>query len=202
MSSKADICNLALSHLGVSTEINDLDTERSQEAQTCRRFYDQTRQELLRDFPWQFATQRKTLARVATDPTDDWGYSYRFPSDVLTLHRVQTSLGRLTPRSLQIPFALGSDTSGRLVYTDDSAGVFFATMDVTDPAMFTPDFVQLFALKLAAWIAPRITNGDEFKLGERAMQMYAYQLMIARANAASEQDLGVPLDSEFITERG
>lgn len=202
MSSIADICNLALSHLGVSVEIQDLDTERSLEAQACRRFYVPTRRELLRDFPWPFAQRKYTLALVETFTAGEWAYSYRFPADALAVSRSVTSLGRLTTRALQPPFSLGSDTVGRLVYSSESPGEFWVTVDVTDTEQYPPDFVQAFALKLAAWIAPRITNGDESKLGERALRLYAYQLSIARANAANEQDLGQPIDSEFITERG
>jgi hypothetical protein len=75
-----DICNLALSHVGVSTEIANLDTERSKEAQACRRFYEPTREEVLRAFAWPFATRFVDLQLVEEEPNDEWAYSYRYPA--------------------------------------------------------------------------------------------------------------------------
>ena len=39
---KTELCNLALSKLGISTFIADVDTEKSLEAQACRKWFDIT----------------------------------------------------------------------------------------------------------------------------------------------------------------
>ena len=56
MSSKTVICNLSLSHLGISKEISNIDTERSAAAEACRRWFNLARDETFRDFNWPFAT--------------------------------------------------------------------------------------------------------------------------------------------------
>jgi hypothetical protein len=85
---KVSICNVALSHLANSTEIQDLDAEPSKEAQACRRLFDLTRDEVLRDFPWPFATASAALTLFASNPNTEWGYSYRMPAGKLFFRRI------------------------------------------------------------------------------------------------------------------
>src|SRR4051812_32897245 len=85
------ICNMALGHLAVGKAIGAL-TEASQEARACLRFYEQARDEVLRDFPWPFATTVEALALVAVQPTTEWGYSYRYPLNCLALRRIPSGV--------------------------------------------------------------------------------------------------------------
>ena len=55
---------MAISHLGVGKEIENFDTENSEEANACRRFYRVALEASLRDFSWPFATQNITLALI------------------------------------------------------------------------------------------------------------------------------------------
>jgi len=61
MSSKTEISNMALSHLGVGYEIQNIETEQSQEATACRRYYDIALQTTLTDYPWPFAIVTSAL---------------------------------------------------------------------------------------------------------------------------------------------
>jgi hypothetical protein len=90
---KVSICNVALSHLANSTEIQDLDAEPSKEAQACRRLFDLTRDEVLRDFPWPFATASAALTLFASNPNTEWGYSYRMPAGKLFFRRILSGVG-------------------------------------------------------------------------------------------------------------
>ena len=76
-SSKTEIANLAISHLGIGKTIANLELEKSQEAIACRRFYDTVRDSSLRDFPWPFAGKIQALALVS----NEWLYAYQYPSD-------------------------------------------------------------------------------------------------------------------------
>lgn len=49
------ICELALGHLGMSDTITDVTVDQTAVARAFRRFYDQTRDEVLTAFPWTFA---------------------------------------------------------------------------------------------------------------------------------------------------
>lgn len=50
-----EICELTLGHLGMSDEITSIDTDQTAVARAFRRFYAQTRDEVLTAFPWTFA---------------------------------------------------------------------------------------------------------------------------------------------------
>ena len=60
--SAVSISNMALGHLG-SKPIASID-ENTQGARYCKIFYDVTRDETLRDFPWNFAETRVTGFRL------------------------------------------------------------------------------------------------------------------------------------------
>lgn len=202
MLSAVDLCNLALSHLGVSTEIANLETEKSKEAQACRRFYPVTRDEALRDFPWPFATAIGALALVEEAPTVEWGYAYRYPAACLAVRRILSGAGRVERPDTRIPYRIARDAAGLLILTDQPQAEAEWTVLVDDPQQYPPDFVAAVALLLAANIAPRVTGGDQFKLGALAFQKYLLSVDKARATAANEESADRPADSEFLTVRG
>lgn len=204
MASKTAICNMALSHLAHGQEIANVDTERSKEAEACRRFYDVAVDFLLRSFPWNWAKKTVALALVEEEPDDHWDYSYRMPSDALAFRYLHNGVSRRETADLRTKFTIGADDTGGLIYTDytNTDGVYGVyTYRVTDPEKFPPDFTMALSMYLAALIAPRVTGGDQFKLGQRAMQMYDYQITQAKIADANQGAPDLPLDSEFINVR-
>jgi hypothetical protein len=195
MTAKIDICNLALSHLANSSEIADLDAEQSKEAQACRRFFDVTRDEVLRDFPWPFAMTQGALAQVAVNPTIEWGYSYRLPTGCLNFRRILSGI-RNDTRQSRILYRLGQDDTGDLIYTDQSSAQAEWTTRITNTERFRPDFVLALSYLLAFRIGPRVA-GDKVKVVADAQQNYYVQLYKAKANAANEEQLDDSPDSEF-----
>src|SRR5687768_841518 len=125
MASPVSICNMALSHVGISKEIASIDPpDKNDQARACARFYEEDRDECLRDFPWAFARRIVELALVetlATDGTRDWAYSYRMPSDYLGHARMLNGLGirpAMETELSRVPFSLASDEDGLLLYAD------------------------------------------------------------------------------------
>lgn len=202
MASKTEICNQAISHLAIGKEIGNVETEKSQEAAACRRFYDTTLDEILRDYPWPFATKMVTLALVQDTPNQEWRHSYRYPPDCLMLRRVLS--GRRTDVSeSRVPTKVAKDEAGLLIYCDQDAAQIEYTARVLDPLRYPPDFVSAFALLLAAKTGKRITGGDPFKLTERALELYALAISKAQKNATNEETVDrTPAPSEFERERG
>lgn len=199
--SEIAICNMALSHLGVAKEIANLETENSQEAAACRRFFAQARDNTLRDYPWPFATKIEALALVEEEPNDEWGYSYRVPSDFVRLRRILSG-ERNDTRQTRVSYRIVRDTAGLLIYTDQENAEIEYTIRETDPTRYPSDFVMALSLRLAAYIAPRLTGGDPFKLGERALQLHEYEIRKAQSSATIEEQADDNPDSEFIRERG
>jgi hypothetical protein len=200
MASETEIANLALSHLNIGKEIANLETEKSEEAGACRRFYDTARDETLRDFAWPFATKFVTLAPVADNPTTEWGKSYRYPSDCVFFRRILSGL-RNDTRQSRVPYKVTQDAAGLLIFTDLADAVAEFTIRETDPSKYPSDFTMAFSMRLAALIAPRLTGGDPFKVGERAMRLYQIEIERARATAFNEQQNEEPPESEFIRAR-
>ncbi len=199
-SSTTAIANLAISHLGIGKEIANLDTERSAEAQACRRFYETAREITLRDFAWPFATKINELGLVEEDPNDEWAFSYRYPTDCLTVRRILSGI-RNDNRQSRVPYRVTRDSSGLLIYTDMEDAELEYTIDETDVSRFPADFVMALSFLLATYTAPRLTGGDPFKLGPRAMELYQLELSKARATAANEEQAEELPDAEMIRVR-
>lgn len=200
MATKIGIINQALSHLAISKEISNLDTDRSEEAATARRFYDTALEDTLRDFKWPFATRIAALALVETDPNDEWDYSYRYPTDCLRVRRILSGI-RNDTRQSRVPYKVASDSQGILIFTDQEDAEIEYTVRFEDPQFYPSDFAMAFSYCLAYLMAPRITGGDQFRLGDRAFKLYQYQLSKAESNALNEEQAEEEPESQFVRDR-
>lgn len=96
-------CNMALSHLGISNQIQSLTPpDQSNQASVCNLWYPICRDELLQTAPWNFAYQYVNLVQEpmpsVTGPQQGlaapgWQYSYQYPSDCLQPVAVTTLAG-------------------------------------------------------------------------------------------------------------
>lgn len=202
--SETTICNMALGHCGDSDGIASFD-ETSAAARACRLFYEQARDEVIQELAPSFARRSAALGLV-TDYTAgtafyEYGYSYRYPADALSVVRIQNGSTRLATGTNRPVWRVMSDDDGGLLFMDQADAIVEYTVRVTDTSRYTPDFVQVLALKLAAYIAPSLTGGDPTKLRERNLALYAQQLRIARWNDAQGQQADVQADSGLVTAR-
>lgn len=96
---------------------------------------------------------------VTADPTPDWAYAYRVPSAALVVRRLVDG-NRVPIRSNRPVYRLGSDSSGPLLYTDESTDVVIEyTADVAE-ADWPSDFAMGVAGILAFHVAPLLAEGD------------------------------------------
>lgn len=200
MASKTEICNLAISHIGISKEIANIETEKSAEAAACRRFYAPAREEAFRDFGHPFATKFVALALIESTPNTDWDYSYRYPSDCERPTKI-VGAARNDSRQSRISYIVASDSAGRIIYTDEQNAVLKYTSLITDETVYPQDVVMMLSLLIASYIAARLTRGDPFKMGERAFNLYLRSRAKAEANAFNEQQDDEVVNSEFIRDR-
>lgn len=200
MASQTEIANLALSHLGIGKEISNLETERSEEAGACRRYFDIALDMVLSDFSWPFATKIADLALVESTPNDEWAYSYRYPTDCLKARRVLSG-NRNDNRQSRVPYKIANDTSGIILFCDFTDAQMEYTARVSDPVLFPSDFTIALSYLIASFIAPRITSGDRFGLTKEMMQFYKMSLLQAQASAVNEEQPDQEPDSEFIRVR-
>jgi hypothetical protein len=82
-----EICNQSLSMIGDLT-ISSLD-EQNKPARLCKQFYPLSRDKVLSDYNWSFATAYKTLALNSETPEHS-GYKYKYlvPKDMLHIQEV------------------------------------------------------------------------------------------------------------------
>lgn len=191
---------MALSHLGSGKEIADLENESSDEASAMRRFYDEARDKVLRDFNWPFATKVAELTLVESNPTTEWNYSYRYPTDCVNIRRILSG-ARTDNRQTRAPYKIGKDVSGRLIFTDEAEASVEYTERVEAVEIYPSDFVIAFSYLLAMFTAPRVTGGDPFGLGQKSAQLYLQELSNARANSLNEEQPDQSTESELFRAR-
>jgi len=92
--SKADICNLALDHLGQQDSedpVTNIDAPATQTEVICSRWYDVTRCMLLRKHPWNFALKRAILTPTNTAPLFGYTRAFNLPNDFIRLATLEDS---------------------------------------------------------------------------------------------------------------
>lgn len=202
MLSTTEIANVALSHLGIGKEIDDV-TERSQEAAAFRRYFKLALSTVLRDFAWPFATKYVALGLVtefvATDKSE-YRFAYRKPADALTIRKIGSGIRRDTADTM-VPFTESFDNDGVLILTDLREARVEYTAYTEATSIYPDDFTMALTYKLASLIAPRLSAGDPFKRGDACQGQYFFELSKARANALNEMQVGENLESEFIRAR-
>lgn len=190
MAQDVDVCNLALTFIGSGAEIATL-TEASAEARACNRVYATARDEALGSFPWPFARKQAALGLVsktgdAGHPTTEYTYAYRYPADCLQLRKILSSF-RTDARRTRISYDLLADDVGTLIVTDKQDAVIEYTSTLgQNPGRWTADFQKTMAYYVAHLIAPRLTKGDPFKIGDKCFQLYMRALAGARSCGANE----------------
>jgi len=200
MLSKTDIANMAISHIGYGKEISNLALENSEEASVCRRFYDISRDSTLRDFPWPFAMVSASLNLIEENPNSEWSYSYRYPSDCIYVRRI-ISGDKRESRDDRVPYKIGKDGSGLLIYTDQSSAEIEYTQKIDDPSFYTSEFSASLSLRLASYISTRLTKGDPFSLRKNIMSLYAEEIEKVKTNSLNEEQSVKEPESEFIRGR-
>lgn len=198
---KTVIANLAISHLGINKNISNFDTDKSSEGNAVRQFYETSLEQVLSQFRWSFARAYVKLALVQSNPTCEWGYSYRYPSNCLLVRRILSGLRTDTHQS-RVPFLIGTDAAGGLIYTDMAKAEIEYTFLQQDTSKFTSEFAMSLSLKIAYMIAPQITAGDPFKMRDSIQALYMKSLDQAESNIATEEQPDRDIESEFIRSRG
>lgn len=149
MNSVIQICNIALSHFG-GGEINSLD-EASEPARKCNLYYESSRDQVLRDFPWAFARKVQILA-LTNEIIPGWSYVYQLPSKCLKARRVFNTQNVLAENN---PFDIYED---KIVCNLESAYLEY-TVQVIDPVLFDVKFSQALSYKLASeLVIPLLAN--------------------------------------------
>ena len=159
MSTDVQICNMALSHIGISSILSF--TENSKAARECSRLYAVNRDSVLEDHKWGFATKDVTLSLLANEEPLGWTYAYTYPPDCAKAREIyrgalSSPSATADPGSVpKIDFEVRgtNDLTGRLIATNEESASLIYTGKVTSTVLFSAKFVTALSAKLASVLA-------------------------------------------------
>lgn len=185
--SETSIANIALARIGGWGDdgmLLDVRADPNKAARVCRIFFDDLRDAMLREHPWNFAIKRAELAALVTKPTFEYLYAYQLPSDFLCMVRTNYEADGY----IDVDYRIEGSTSGSpWVVTDESTMKVEYVARITDPNQWDAQFRDCFAQRLAAELAMPLANSNT--LAERLMKVYEDKIRLAWHRDAQE---GVP----------
>ena len=173
ISSETQLCNNALILLGQSTitAIN----EGTPTANVCQQLYAPTRNDLLAQHFWNFATKRVSIASDAVAPVFEWANSYQLPADFFRVKKIYDSDADYIIESDKI--LTDQTTELKLVYI----------AKITDTVAFSPLFTTALIARMAMLLCQQIKGSDSSLPALQQMYMEA----LRTAKIADAQD-GTP----------
>lgn len=212
--SDVDLCNMALSNLGISLGIQSLN-DQTAEGKACKFWYAKTRDQLLKYAPWNFAFFNQALATDGSIVPNSlfaypgWTYSYQYPNDCLQAIAVVTVYGQRLgtyywssywgfpfPANYggfpKIPFKVVQSTASpgqKAILTDIPAPAYLLYIrEVTDTSLFDPLFCDAFSWLLAAKVAGPLRIAVEKVQAANQMAHSACLSALAQCMNEAQQD--------------
>lgn len=182
--SDVDIANRALLLIGAAS-ITSLEEE-TREARLISAVFSTTRDEVLEASPWNFATHRAKLAKLAEVPAFGFSTAYQLPIDFLRLIR---------PNDRDQRFRLEGDQ----FLTDENGANIIYIRRITDPSRYSPLFIAAFASRMAAETMLSF-NGDEQKR-QGMMGIYQEHLSAAAFSDALQSEVEIMGGNDFTDAR-
>lgn len=185
MASDIDVVNSALSRLGEQPLLALSDP--SPPGRLATRTYDDIRDALLREYPWNFATKRGSLAASPTAPLWGFAFAYTLPSDNLRLIEIE-NVGDQDWRN----------ESGTIV-TDMTAPLNIRYIQLVSVDAMDSTFREALAARLAMeWAEPLVQTTS---VVNAMATLYRNKLQVARV-ADGQEDRQKVIDApDFIDAR-
>ncbi len=184
MSSKTDICNLALSRFG-GGKINSLD-DGTETARLLDINYDNCLEAVLRAFPWNFARMIQELA-LTDDSTPGYLYVYQYPANCVNLLRIyDENNARLYTDKPE--FKIITNGTERFIACDVPNAYAEYTYKAAIPDIYDPLFVKALSYLLAS----EICNAQSGNSGKASEMLQKYQLAISEAQHLNAVENNIP----------
>jgi len=194
MPTRTEICNMALVQIGASPDLQSIETDDGELAEVVKLGYGMNRDAALAEHPWNFARTFAKLPKKPDAEASDYGYAnvYALPTSPYCLR-----VWRLNPAK-HGPFPTFA-VKGREIVTDEGPPLYIDYIArIEDEGKFSPQFAEMLALRIAWWLAPRIS-------GHRSVQGQIWELykaMLRDARSADGQEGRAEQDpGEFLTSR-
>lgn len=178
-----EIANLATGFFGEDDQIRSADDD-SKPARTVRAVWGKIRRYVLAKADWSHARRRASLtARPNTNasfPIIGYAYAYPLPTRFIRLVRI------LEPVGARGDYQLQRGPNGREILTDWEAPITIEYIeDVEEPGLWSAEFEECFAMRLAWQIADRLSGDKQRK--NQAFEAYKDALRSGRSSDARQQ---------------
>ena len=165
------LCNQALSHLGITTPITTL-VDSSRESDSCTRFLSMSLDDVLQEFNWPFAKVVESLDKMPQTVLT-WDYLYTYPSSAVNVWAVFDE-GTTDTRFHQDFEVVYLEGTTKAIASNNNTAYAEYTKRVVDPSIWSSKFVKSVSYYLAAQMAPQLA-GDKGKADEL---MGTYKILI------------------------
>lgn len=203
MASPIQVCNLALSRIGVDQLIEDFNDPTTR-ARACNFHYPLAFEQVLQDFPFNFAQKVIQLAEVADVMIPGYQKVYRYPVDCLRSHIITDEGGnRGVSRANLFRDVWDYDTAGipqrawphiimadpvtpgaRIIACDLPEAYLWYTAQVSDINQTTALFRDALAWKVATEIS--LVLRADTRLHQNAVTMYGWTVSKAQVHTQLE----------------
>lgn len=183
MASDITIINGALRKIGVHRI--DSRNEASEPARVANDTYDELRDAVLTDAPWDFATKRQELSANATAPLFGFDNAFDLPTSPFYC---------LYPREIVNLNDYQWRVEGRQIITSHEAPLqLIYTARITTPGDYSPQFVEAFMARLAAeWAEPLVKSSSL-----QQTMFAAYDAKIPSAKSIEAGQTGLHEDTTY-----
>lgn len=186
MSSKVEICNLALGEIGVG-EIQAIGEE-SPQGKKCALILPIVTDQLLSSHEWTFATINRTLATHSEPPPTDWAFRFDYPPDAVRDIKIFVAGSSRTQQPIQHDKQRLDDNS-EVTLLADTDGICLRFVSNLTPvgdydALFQEALVWRLAWKLAL---PLTRNGASI----RREAFLQYQNAIGNAVSMNRNEVNI-----------
>jgi len=187
---KTTIFNLALAHIG-EQEIANFDVAGAPATQ-ARLQYEITRDEVIHEFPWNFATRYDTATALATAPSWHWQNAYTMPEDYIRVLRIQGDT--------RLDWEVADIDDKTVLMCNLSSPINFKYLRrVTNASRYSPNFVSALAARLAMELV--IPLGKRLSLLDALRTIYMSKMSLARTVDSQEKTPEILEANEWIDAR-
>lgn len=172
---KAKIFNLALKNLRVSVSIQSAN-QTDKNTIILNEFYDSAKEQVLKDFDWNFASSYRELTLTGNIPQNPkFLYEYDYPNDCLFAREIIPYVDNEI-----VEFEIASNSAGnKVINSNITPAILRYTKLINNEIFFSTEFVMALCWYLAFLSAPSIC-------GNRSIQsdcLSIYTSMLAKAKA-------------------